>query len=126
MYSALFFGCIFAAFASWFLATEYNLTCTLPGVRDLSIDSLQALLSNGTITSEQLVQTYLARIEEVNHETHAVLEINPTALQDARALDQARRAGTIKRFVRVFLDAQSFRDPSAGTNSRFLFPCFAL
>ncbi|KAF7865384.1 hypothetical protein EAF04_006360 [Stromatinia cepivora] len=63
----------------------------LPLIRDASIETLQQHLSDGTLTSEHLVRTYLARISEVNNETHAVVETNPEALMIARRLDQERK-----------------------------------
>jgi amidase len=60
-----------------------------------SITELQADLTAGKITSEQLVRAYLARIEAIDRAgpgLHAVLAVNPRALDDARALDAERAA----------------------------------
>ncbi len=49
----------------------------------------------GTLTSEQLVQMYLARIEAYDKQgpkLHAVITLNPKALETARALDAERKA----------------------------------
>lgn len=40
------------------------------------------------MTSEDLVATYLARIDEVNPVYHAVVQVNQHALDEARALDR--------------------------------------
>lgn len=57
----------------------------LPSTRDLSIDTLQDLLTNGTTTSEDL-----ARIDEINPSTRSFLEVSPFALEDARKRDNER------------------------------------
>src|SRR6185295_13329975 len=49
----------------------------------------------GTLTAEKLVQLYLARIEEFDRKgpkLHAVMTLNPKALDTARALDAERKA----------------------------------
>ena len=45
------------------------------------------------LTSEQLTQFYLQRIRQLNPTLHAVITVNPAALQEARAADAARRRG---------------------------------
>ncbi|KAH9884596.1 amidase signature domain-containing protein [Xylariomycetidae sp. FL2044] len=60
---------------------------------DISIAELRMLLDNGTITSRDLVELYLQRIDEVNDDLHAVIEINGNALSDASALDEERAQG---------------------------------
>jgi amidase len=64
-------------------------------VTEKSIPVLEADLASGRVTSEQLVQAYLdriARIDRSGPSLHAVLALNPHALEDARALDAERRA----------------------------------
>ena len=59
----------------------------------------QAALEAGTITSEQLVQMYLARIDAYDKKgpaINAMIRLNPNALSEARALDAGRRANTKK------------------------------
>jgi amidase len=54
----------------------------------------QAALEAGTITSEQLVQMYLARIAAYDKNgpaINAMIRLNPNALAEARALDAERR-----------------------------------
>ncbi|KAK3944347.1 amidase [Diplogelasinospora grovesii] len=87
-HQALSFALLIAGLA-WLLAREVD--CDLPPIRDLSIDSLQEFLSNGSFTSEDIVQTYLARIAEVNPTIRSVIEINPNAIQEARDLDRERQ-----------------------------------
>src|SRR6476620_821599 len=60
-----------------------------------TITDVNAALSKGTLTSEKLVQMFLARIYAYDRKgpsLHAVLTINPKALETARALDAERRA----------------------------------
>ena len=59
-----------------------------------TIPELQALMDGGDLTSEALTQAYLDRIEALNPDLNAVIATNPTALDDARAADEARAAGT--------------------------------
>ena len=60
----------------------------------------QAALEAGTITSEQLVRMYLARIAAYDKKgpaINAMIRLNPNALDEARAIDAARRANTKKQ-----------------------------
>jgi amidase len=68
-------------------------------VEEKSIAQLQADLTSGAVTSEQLVQAYLDRIAEIDdagHTINSVLSLNPQALEQARALDEERRAGNVR------------------------------
>jgi amidase len=59
-----------------------------------SIADLNAAFKAGTLTSEQLIIRYLARIEAYDNQgpkINAVISINPKALEIARALDQERK-----------------------------------
>ncbi|MDH3350861.1 MAG: amidase [Gammaproteobacteria bacterium] len=61
---------------------------------EATIADLQDRMHRGELTSEQLVRWYLQRIETVDRlgpTLNAILEINPAALQSARALDEERR-----------------------------------
>ena len=62
--------------------------------RELDIESLQALMEKGELTSEALTQFYLDRIDAVDRNGRAlnsIIEINPDALAIAAALDAERR-----------------------------------
>lgn len=64
-----------------------------------SLAELQAEMSAGRVTAEQLAQDYLARIEQLDRagpQLRAVLELNPDALALARELDAERRAGRVR------------------------------
>lgn len=60
-----------------------------------TIEDLNAAFDSGTLTSERLVELYLARIEAYNKRgpaLNAILWLNDAALATARALDAERRA----------------------------------
>jgi amidase len=64
-------------------------------VSEKDIATLQADLTAGRVTSEQLVRAYLDRIDRLDRDgprLHSVIAVNPQALADARALDEERRA----------------------------------
>ncbi len=63
------------------------------------IAALQESMHNGELTSRQLVQFYLDRIDALDRhgpELRAVLEINPEALAIADALDDERRTAGVR------------------------------
>ncbi|HEX7978368.1 MAG TPA: amidase [Gemmatimonadaceae bacterium] len=65
-------------------------------VEERSIAEWQGALARGELTSRDLVQRYLQRIESLDRKgpmLHAVLESNPDALDIATVLDAERRAG---------------------------------
>ncbi|RIH81724.1 Glutamyl-tRNA(Gln) amidotransferase subunit A [Calidithermus terrae] len=61
-----------------------------------SIPELQAALQRGETSSEQLTLFYLGRIRRYNDRLGAYLELNPLALEQARALDLERRQGRLR------------------------------
>jgi amidase len=66
-------------------------------VAEKSIAELQADLAAGKVTSVDLVQAYLARIDRIDRTgpaLHSVIAVNPQALADAQRADAARKAGT--------------------------------
>ena len=100
----------------WLFATLWfwqSTAVTLPDLYEASVAELQAGLDAGLFTSVDLVkarsestphtdlpndrilyQAYFARIEEVNlkgPQLRAVLELNPSALAQAAALDKERK-----------------------------------
>jgi amidase len=59
----------------------------------------QAAMTDGRVTSEQLVRAYLDRIERIDRagpKLNAVIALNSHALADARRLDAERRAGKVR------------------------------
>jgi amidase len=61
-----------------------------------TVAGLQQALSAGLLTSAELTAFYLARIERLNPQLHAVIEVSPAAADEARASDRARAAGTAR------------------------------
>ena len=60
-----------------------------------TLADINAAFDAGTLTSERLVQLCLARIQAYDHQgpaLHAVIALNPKALETARALDAERKA----------------------------------
>ena len=81
------------AFCLLFVATGCELQTGSSDYGELDIDSLQAMMKKGELTSEQLTQFYLDRIEAVDRNgpaLNSIIEVNPEALEIARALDQER------------------------------------
>jgi amidase len=78
-------------------ASVLSLTSAQAATFDLStatIADMQAAMTSGTLTSEKLVQMYLARIEAYDKQgpkLNSVITLNKNALAEARALDQERR-----------------------------------
>src|SRR5262245_27021330 len=74
--------------------------CPAFGAKTIDLDSatiadINAAFKSGTLTSEKLVQLCLARIQTYDREgpaLHAVMTMNPKALETARALDAERKA----------------------------------
>jgi amidase len=66
-----------------------------------TIPQLQRLMDRHRLTSVQLVQFYLHRIQRLNPKLHAVITVSPTALRDARAADKARRQGVRKPLLGI-------------------------
>jgi len=64
-------------------------------LREHDIESLQALMQTGELSSRQLTQYYLGRIEIIDRNgpaLNSIIEINPQAIEIATALDAERRA----------------------------------
>ena len=57
---------------------------------------MQKAMQEGRITSRQIVEQYLLRIALYNDKLHAVVTVNPKALQEADRLDQERKAGKVR------------------------------
>ncbi|KAF2744890.1 amidase signature enzyme [Sporormia fimetaria CBS 119925] len=73
--------------------TAHPKNVTLPLLLDATLDELAAGLRKGLFTSVDLVDAYIARIEEVNPILNAVTEINPDARDIAKELDEERKCG---------------------------------
>lgn len=60
-------------------------------VEERTIGQLQEAMQSGAMSSREIVEAYRARIGEMDHDLHAVLELNPDANAIADALDAERK-----------------------------------
>ena len=74
-----------------------NLFTTID-LMDATISGLQTEMEEGHVTSEQLTQMYIDRIEAYDEELqlNSIIMINPGALDDARQLDLERSEGNVR------------------------------
>ncbi len=66
---------------------------------DASVADLEAAMNAGTFSSEKLVELCLARIQAYDKQgpkLHAVMALNPKAMEEAKALDAERKAGKVR------------------------------
>ena len=83
-------------------AACFNLLLAAPAsaapydVAEKDIATLQADMTAGQVTALDLVQAYEARIAQLDPMLHSVIALNPDAENQARALDQERRAGHVR------------------------------
>ncbi|KAF9525291.1 amidase signature enzyme [Crepidotus variabilis] len=78
------------------VSTNAEVNAKFPDLYEASVLELQEGLDKGTFSSVDLVKTYIARIKEVNTQgpaLRAVIEISPTVLDVALALDKERKTG---------------------------------
>ncbi|MBI4713731.1 Asp-tRNA(Asn)/Glu-tRNA(Gln) amidotransferase subunit GatA [Candidatus Uhrbacteria bacterium] len=62
-------------------------------VTTLSLKEIIRALESKEFSSEDLVSAYLSRIEKLDGDLYSVLEVSPSALEDARKIDKARSSG---------------------------------
>jgi amidase len=69
-----------------------------PGIAvvEASVAELQAAMTAGKTTAEQIVRLYLERIERYEDRLRATMVVNPNALADARRLDAERAEGRVR------------------------------
>ncbi len=68
-------------------------------VEEVSVRDLQAQMAAGRFSAEQLVRTYLDRVESIDRAgptLNSIIEVNPDALPIARSLDGERDAGQVR------------------------------
>ncbi|KAK2770626.1 hypothetical protein FQN53_005410 [Emmonsiellopsis sp. PD_33] len=70
--------------------------CEYPPLIDATSDQLLAGLEEGCFSSVDLVNAYIGRIADVNSTLQVVAELNPEALDIAKALDYERQNGEIR------------------------------
>ena len=65
-------------------------------VFEATIPEMQRAMSEGRTTSRELVRSYLTRIGTYDHLLHAVLAVNPKALEEAALRDRERAGGHVR------------------------------
>jgi amidase len=65
-------------------------------LEETTVVGLQAAMASGQATSRSIIQTYLARIAEIDKKLNSVIEVNPEALAIADRMDAERKAGKIR------------------------------
>jgi len=65
--------------------------CRDLSIREVTIYEVHQALRNHQITAEELTSTYLKRIEALNPHLHAVIEVNPDAVEIAQQLDSEQQ-----------------------------------
>ena len=66
-------------------------------LEELSIEKIHEMYASGVLTSEVLVNAYLAQIDSVNPKINALTIINPKALEIAKALDaEYKKTGILR------------------------------
>jgi len=63
---------------------------------EATIPQLQAAMASGQLTSRDLTQGYIRRMQSLNPTLNAVIEVNPNAIAIATALDNERRHGHVR------------------------------
>jgi amidase len=63
---------------------------------EATIPQLQALMASGQLTSRQLTQGYIRRMQSLNPLLRSVIEVNPNAIAIATQLDNERRRGQVR------------------------------
>lgn len=89
-YLAFFSLCLALLFSSGLQGQQTNDV----NYREYDIESLQALMQAGDLSSRQLVQFYLDRIDAIDRNgprLNSIIEINPQAIEIATALDVERQ-----------------------------------
>ncbi len=65
-------------------------------IEEKTILEMQAAMQSGVVTSRQLVEIYLQRIEDIDGRLNSIIELNPDALVIADQMDKARAQGKIR------------------------------
>src|SRR5215475_8117886 len=65
-------------------------------VVESNIREMQTAMSEGLVTSREIVQQYLTRIAMYEDKLNAVIVVNPHALEEAEALDRERAQGKLR------------------------------
>ena len=76
---------------------------TTADLLDATIADMLQAMDEGRLTSERLTQMYLDRIEayDISMELRTIINLNPNAIADAKAADQARASGKTGRLLGI-------------------------
>ncbi|OAQ98661.1 hypothetical protein LLEC1_02617 [Akanthomyces lecanii] len=85
-------GCLALQFAACAATASSG---QFPQLLDATLDELRRGLDGGQFSSVDLTKAYIARINEVSEQLHAVNVINPDALSIAAKLDSERSSGKV-------------------------------
>ncbi|KAF7876655.1 hypothetical protein EAF04_001740 [Stromatinia cepivora] len=90
--------CGFRSIVDLFRSRLVHRRRTMPTLKldQMSITEILKGLKNGHFSSEELVRTYIKRIEQVNSIVHAVSEVNQNAVEIAREKDEERSHGSAR------------------------------
>jgi len=84
------------------LIIPINIFATNKAVVDITkmdITELSQALDAGLLTSEELVNLYLDRINTYDSKLNSIITINESAINDARRLDQERKDGNVRSIM---------------------------
>jgi len=70
--------------------TQNNPQELIPRLRHITLPRILSALDTNLITSADLVKAYTLRIQQINHEYNAILQLSPDAVSVAHALDAER------------------------------------
>ena len=79
-----------------FFVTVNAVTEVPVDVTTMSIDELLDAMDKGYLTSENLVNIYLERIDAYDEMFNSINQINEKAIEQARELDNEREAGKLR------------------------------
>ena len=68
-------------------------------IEELTVAAMQAAMAAGKLSSARLTRMYLQRIDKIDNgpiDLRAVIEVNPDAVDIARALDRERKQGKLR------------------------------
>ena len=68
-------------------------------LNEITVAELQAKLKSGEISSRQIVESYLAKVKEIDPKIHSVIELNPDALAIADQMDKERKKGKMRSML---------------------------